>query len=193
MPKRKIETAPVDEAEAELLAYMAEQSGTLSEPGTLKTGDVVNKSTNEDAPFPMMVREVSSAGYTMVYDRITGDPSLVNRNMLPTVLQKKDPDTGKLVFTLTDPGVRPPEGLVKCRLHLDDPDRLHWAEVGFPTCRKSNLRTPYELTRHMARRHPSENAVIKEEEAREERHRLDRERIEDREFRRILLEKLTEK
>jgi len=188
------EKETISEEDAELMEFLLTESvDKIPEPGTLAAGDVVNTSSNEDAPFPMVVREVSSAGYVTIYDRVTGDPSIVNRNMLPNVMKKKNVDTGKFVFTLRDPGFRPPMGIYKCDLHREAPLREYFDKLGMPVCRKANLKTEWDKMRHMQRRHPQENSMNKEDEERTKDSKRETERQEDREFQKLLLSKLTEK
>ena len=186
-------TETISADEAEIMEFLIRESGNAPEPGTLSAGDVVNKSSNEDAPFPMVAREVTSAGYVTIYDRVTGDPSIVNRNMLPNVLKKKNPETGSLVFTLRDPGFRPKQGTYKCDLHKESPLREKFDELGVPTCRKSNLKTEWDKMRHMQRRHSQESAAFKEDEYRAEREEEKAFKAEDRAFQKKLLESLISK
>lgn len=186
-PSQK-ETTSVSDEDSTLLEQMRE-AAIAGEPGTLNIGDVVNQS-NEDAPFPMVAKDVSSAGYVWVYDRVTGDPSRVNRNMLPYILRKTNPATGNYVFTTRDPGFRPAEGTFKCDLHPESPLREKFDKLGMVTCNKSNLKTEWDKMRHMQRRHPSEYSIQKEDEYKQEREADKADRQADREFRNKLLEML---
>jgi hypothetical protein len=132
----------------------------------------------------MVAAQIESAGYTVVYDRRTGESSVVNNNMLRQALAKLDPLTGKQMFTLRPPGIVPFEGKLKCRLHADDAERAVWDEMGLPVCDKANLRTKQSVTRHMETRHRQEWKAIKEREA-------DIERAEQRLERKALLSLVT--
>jgi len=115
-----------------------------------------------------MTARVKSAGYVYIYDTKTREMSLCNRNMLSHHLQKKRAD-GSPVFTTVKPSEGPARGHLKCLLHADNPGRWHYDELGLPTCRKSNLTSPYQVTRHMQKRHKMEWATIKEEQDRAEK------------------------
>ena len=114
--------------------------------------------------------KMQSAGYVYIYDTKTGDRSVCNRNMLATHLGKRRKD-GSLIFTTRKPKVSPKMGTLKCMLHSDEPNRYHYDELGLATCRKANLTSPYQVIRHMQKRHKMEYATIKEEETREEKAR----------------------
>jgi hypothetical protein len=132
------------------------------------------------------VAEVKSAGYVKMYDTRTGELSLCNRNVLRHHLEKKRPD-GSLVFTTVKPKFAPKRGTLKCMLHPDSPDREIYDRMGLPVCMKSNLTSPYQVIRHMQKRHKVEYATIKEEEARIERERVRAERKQDREIQEAIL------
>jgi hypothetical protein len=135
----------IPEGTKEMLEYLAGEAGEEApEPGDVKPGFVANRGDSEDAPFPSVVTSVESAGYVTVYNRLTGATSIVNANMLAQTLKKRYPDrqdaatpepnAGKLVFTLYDPGIRPPKGKFKCHLHADAPRRKEWDKMGLPVC-----------------------------------------------------------
>ena len=118
----------------------------------------------------MSPTKMQSAGYVYIYDSVTGDRSICNRNMLAMHLKKKRPN-GSLVFTTRKPLVSPKRGMLKCALHPDSPNRQHYDELGLASCRKANLTSPYQVQRHMQKRHKMEWATIKEETDRKERER----------------------
>ena len=132
------------------------------------------------------VTSVTSAGYVWIYNVQTYEPSKCNRNMLGPKLQEKFPAghklEGKYVWTTTKPG-EPVRGQIKCLLHPDDPNRKHYDELGFATCNKHQLTSPFQRDQHMERRHPVEWKTIEKE-------RLDKEKQEDREYQRGVLETL---
>ncbi|KKK97384.1 hypothetical protein LCGC14_2653290 [marine sediment metagenome] len=129
----------------------------------------------EDAEIKQTALKMESAGYSYIYDPKTGDRSVVNNNMRLFNLNKKNPD-GSPRFVGEKPK-NPPEPLVrgtyKCVLHKDDPDRVGYAAMGFPTCPKDDLASPYQVIRHAEKRHKSEWADIKykKEEAQKEEDR----------------------
>jgi len=110
--------------------------------------------------------EVISAGQVYIYDTRTGDRSICNRNNLAHALQKRRPDNS-LVFTTIKPKVKPKRGMYKCMLHPDERKPLYdvW---GLTTCFKDNLTSPFQVRRHMQKRHKVEYETIREEEKREE-------------------------
>jgi hypothetical protein len=118
----------------------------------------------------MSPTKMQSAGYVYIYDTRTGDRSICNHNMLAAHLGKKRPD-GSLVFTTRKPRISPRRGTLKCLLHLDNPNRAHYDALGLATCPKANLTSPYQVQRHMQKRHKMEWATIKEEIDREEKAR----------------------
>lgn len=169
---------------------LARGAGTpAEEPGDVRVGEKIGGDLGGE------VSQVSSAGHRIVYNKLTGDPSVVNNNMMPAILQKTYPDgehAGQYVFTLKDPGFRPASGTFKCRLHKDDPGRDKWDALGLTTCAKANLKTAYEVQRHMASRHKSEKATIDmdAQTAREAEDKADRQ--EDRALQHRLLEMLAD-
>ncbi len=171
----------------ELLALLEGQKEL--EPGDMAIGEAIEH--GKDSEIESHVSSVTSAGYVTVFDRVTGDPSVVNRNMLPTQLRKRHPETHSLVFTLIDPGIRPPEGKFKCMLHNDAPERSTFNDLGLAICKKANLKSAYQQTRHMARRHKDEWAVIQDIKARDQDSEWKTRQEEDRQFQRMILEKLT--
>ena len=129
---------------------------------------------------------VQSAGYVIIYDTRTAEPSFCSRNVLRHHLEKKRPD-GSVVFTTVKPKFAPKRGHLKCMLHPDSPDREHYDKLGLPTCRKSNLTSPYQVIRHMQKRHKTEYATIKEEEARREKQQAREDKERDRKFQESLI------
>jgi hypothetical protein len=129
---------------------------------------------------------VKSAGYVKIYDTRTGEMSLCNRNMLRHHLEKRRPDNS-VVFTTVKPKFAPKRGHLKCMLHPDSPNREHYNELGLPVCMKSNLTSPYQVLRHMQKRHKVEYATIKEEEIRLEKEKDRAEKEKDRKLQESLI------
>jgi len=136
--------------------------------------------TDKELDVEMTPLELKSAGYVYIYDTRTCERSLCNRNMLPNALRKKRPD-GSTVFTTVKPKTGPKRGYLKCMLHPDERKEIYdvW---GLATCKKSNLTSPYQVKRHMMKRHKDEYASIKEEEARLEKEKERAEREQTRKF-----------
>jgi len=139
----------------------------------------IEKDKNLDVQ--MTPTQLKSAGYVIIYDTRTHEPSVCSRNNLRHNLEKRRPD-GTLVFTTTKPTTLAKRGTFKCMLHPESPNREHYTELGLPSCPKANLTSPYQVIRHMQKRHKVEYATIKEEEA-----RLEKEK--EREFREALMAK----
>lgn len=110
---------------------------------------------------------VLSAGQVYIYDTKTYEQSVCRRNNLRHKLTLKRPD-GSLVFTTVKPRQLPKRGVLKCMLHPDVRTEMYDA-WGFTTCMKSNLTSPFQVRRHMTKRHKQEYEAIKEEEARIEK------------------------
>ena len=135
------------------------------EPGDLMAGKVISRS--ED--MTMTTSELQSAGWVYVYDTLTTDRSVVNRNMLPQQLEKRRSD-GSYVFSTRKPeGIEMMRGKLKCFLHDDEPNREQYTSMGLIHCTKSNLLTELDRERHMRYRHPRAYATLENERVREER------------------------
>ena len=163
----------------ELIEEMVREAKGAPEPGTMQRGQVIEG----EGDTPMITHSLASAKYVYLYNTKTGLRIPCNRNMLRAQLQKKRED-GTLRFTTIDPHITRKRGTYKCLLHPDDPNRNHYDDLGFAVCHKK-LTSPYQVKRHMGKRHKSEWAAIEEE-------RKDRERQEDRDFQRQLMAKVTE-
>jgi len=124
----------------------------------------------EDNEYGSKALKVQSAGVVYIWDNITGERSRCNRNNLVNALRKKRPD-GTFVFTTSDPQIPVKRGNLKCLLHPKSPKREEYDALGLPTCRKENLTSPYQVRRHMEKRHRMEWATIQEEEKRVEKER----------------------
>tara|TARA_R100001198_G_C5168287_1_gene170289 strand:+ start:124 stop:765 length:642 start_codon:yes stop_codon:yes gene_type:complete len=151
----------------------------FNDPSGLSEGRMLH-SGNDEVPMPMGVSSLESGGYVYVYHTETGDRSRINSNMLAMQLTKTL-DNGARAFTTEKPSFEPESGTIKCLLHPDDPNRGHYDSLGFATCPKENIPSPYQLQLHMAGRHRLENATIQEEAERVEKE-------EEREFQRMLLQ-----
>lgn len=166
------------EEQDEILAAMEGMRHAAPEPTGLAPGEVINKAGgNEELPVNMIASSVTSAGYTYVWNRQTGERSAVNNNMLPAQLKKRNTD-GTMAFTVRKPNFEPKRGTLKCMLHKDDPQRSMYDTWGLPVCKKDNLTSPYMVSQHMAHRHRNEWATIQREQAeqekRDERRRTER-------------------
>lgn len=170
------ETATMDEEAAHLLAIMTGEvpsQGAVSATGTARVLEVVSKGGGEEEnAVPVVAKLMQDAGLVTIWDVKTGEPSLTNRNMLPTQLRKLSPD-GQRMFTLVKPNITPVRGTHKCLLHPDDPNRAEYDKMGFPTCRKTGMLSLYYVNTHMRIRHKTCWETIEQMREREEK-RIDR-------------------
>ena len=157
---------------------LIEEAESAPEPGSFNRQQVIN-SPSDAFPVDVQISSLESAGYAYVYDNITGDRSVVNRNMLEAQLSKLRLD-GTRYFTTVKPNVEPKRGELKCLLHEDDPERWQYDEWGFAVCNKSNLVSEFQVNRHVQIRHRMEWQTIYEE-------RQVKEKEEERNFQRQLL------
>ncbi len=122
-------------------------------------------STGDDGKsLPTAISSISGNDYVWIYDTKTHERSKTTKNMLATQLRKIRPD-GSRIFTTSKPKEQPVRGSLKCMLHPDDPNRSHYDELGFAICNKNNLTSPYQVKRHMQKKHKDEYAAIVEEKA----------------------------
>lgn len=161
-----------------LIEEMIRGAEGAEEPGEIVRQRVIHEG-DEDLPVPMVATKLVSAGYVYIYDTETGECSLTNRNMLPAQLKKKRPD-GSNVFTTLKPAIPPKRGNLKCMLHPKGSNRKHYDELGLAVCPKDNLTSPFQVRRHMEKRHKMEWGAIEQE-------RIDAEKKQDREFQEVLL------
>ena len=161
-----------------LIDEMIRDAGAAAEPGELRRLQVLSKGDDE-TPVPMMASELKSAGWVYIYDTLTNERSVCNRNMLTQHLKKTRKD-GTFVFTTKVPTDPPKRGSLKCLLHPDGINRDHYDDLGLPTCPKANLTSPFQVTRHMQKRHKQEYATIEAEKA-------EMEKQEQRDFQRAMM------
>jgi len=121
---------------------------------------------SEDVEY-MTPAPVLSAGQVYIYDTKTHERSVCRRNNLRHKLSLKRADDS-LVFTTVKPKTPPKRGVLKCMLHPDERTEMYDA-WGFPVCMKSNLTSPFQVRRHMQKRHKQEYEAIKEEATRIEK------------------------
>ena len=157
---------------------LIEEAESAPEPGSFNRRQVIN-SPSDAFPVDVQISSLESAGYAYVYDNITGDRSVVNRNMLEAQLSKLRLD-GTRYFTTVKPSFEPKQGELKCLLHEDDPERWQYDIWGFAVCNKSNLTSTFQVNRHVQIRHRMEWQTIYEE-------RQVKEKEEERNFQRQLL------
>ncbi len=144
----------VDEVQEELLSVAEE----APEPGTYHIRDIIHGG-DENYPATIVADSLQSAGWVFIYDTITHERSICNRNALWQSLRKTR-DDGSRVFTTRKPAASPVRGDKKCWLHADSPNREVYDSMGLPVCKKSNLTSDYQVERHMKHRHNDEYAAI---------------------------------
>jgi len=154
------------------------EADKAAEPGDWKVNNVIHR-PDEALPLPMVASALTSAGHVYIYDTLTRERSVTNRNMLLAQLRKLRAD-GTRVFTTVKPDRGPVRGILTCRLHSSRPERAHYDTMGFAVCPKSNLPSEFQVQQHMAHRHRVEWATIEQE-------RTQAERDEERVFQRSLI------
>lgn len=167
---------PTDLTAEQILAQM-EAAEKAPDPNATTSGVnaiVHSGDENSEIPIQMRVAALRSAGYTYVYHRLTGERSLVNRNMLPAQLRKPlPPDEGKRAgepaFSITRPPVPPRRGTIKCLLHAESERRAEFDAMGLPSCRKATITSEFQLQSHMKSKHPSSWKAIEEKRERQEK------------------------
>ena len=157
--------AEQEQADVTVEDLLAEIGGAekAPEPGTLSRRDIIF-SGDDDLPAPMVAEALKSAGWVYIYDTRTHERSICNRNMLPDTLKKLRED-GSRAFTTRKPTEKAARGTLKCMLHPDGADRARYDTWGLPTCNKSNLSNPFEVSRHMQMRHKAEWATMQADQA----------------------------
>jgi hypothetical protein len=151
------------------------------EPGSMRAGDFVREAhASEDGEYkpPMIITDLATAGWVLIYDTETREPSLCNRNAVPTQLKELRPN-GLPIFTMSKPKEGPWRGDIKCFLHADQPDRHELDAMGFPTCRKATLPNNYQAELHAEFKHRLEWSAVK---ADKERAKQDEDRLIQREL-----------
>jgi len=149
-------------------------------PGDLTANPVIHRG-DETLEAPMTVKEISSAGHVYVWDSRTFEKIPILYYMLPSKLRLRRQD-GSFRFTTSDPHRLPKRGSIKCLLHKNSPQRVHFNELGFRVCPKDNITNQHELKQHMLKKHKQEWAAIEDE-------RKERERQEDRQLQHLILGK----
>ncbi len=141
-----------------------------------------------DFTSPMAATTYSEDGRIHIYNRYTGEEILCNVNMVPAKMKNRvndsnDPNYGKLLWTLNDPGFRPKPGTYMCWLHKDGAWRELANEWNRPFCKKSNISSTFEVIQHMRNKHTRDFQAITE-------HKTESERQEDRKVQQGLLESM---
>jgi len=121
-----------------------------------------------------------------VWSLLDGTESRVLKHKLGEVLRKRTL-TGAQVFWVPGMPGKPPKAEagseLLCLLHPDNAEREWLNDIGLvaQTCRKSNLRSEFDLQNHMLHRHQQEFSLIetaREQEARQQQDELVRLQIE---------------
>lgn len=127
-----------------------------------------------------------------IYDTQTGESSIVMATMLDQQLRKTRPD-GSYVFSVMKPAFEPKRGDFKCLLHPDDPNREYYDTLGLATCKKANLTSKFQVTRHMQKRHKIEWQTIEQDRLDKAVEKETRAKEEDRALQRLILKQAVNK
>ena len=144
-----------DEMRPEELALLAQDAIS---PGM---EDNLVQMPSKETPWGITIKEMESAGWVTVWDKFTGEPSKVNRNMLETQLLKVN-DDGLRCFTTVKPAIKPWRGSTPCMLHPDSEDRSAYDRMGLPVCKSGNLASELQMRLHMEHRHKNEWAQLQD-------------------------------
>ena len=144
-----------DDMRPEELALLAQDAIS---PGM---GDGLVQMPSKETPWGITIEEMESAGWVTVWDKFTGEPSKVNRNMLAAQLLKVN-DDGVRCFTTVKPAIEPWRGSTLCMLHPDSEDRSAYDRMGLPVCKSGNLASDFQMRLHMQHRHKNEWAQIQD-------------------------------
>ena len=96
---------------------LIEEAESAPEPGSFNRRQVIH-SQSDVFPIDVQISSLESAGYVYVYDNITGDRSVINRNMLEQQLSKLRPD-GTRYFTTVKPEIQTREIIHEYHEHMD--------------------------------------------------------------------------
>ena len=144
-----------DEMRPEELALLAQDAIS---PGM---EDNLVQMPSKETPWGITIEEMESAGWVTVWDKFTGEPSKVNRNMLAAQLLKVN-DDGLRCFTTIKPAIEPWRGNTLCMLHPDSEDRSSYDRMGLPVCKSGNLASEFQMRLHMQHRHKNEWAQLQD-------------------------------
>ena len=144
-----------EEMRPEELALLAQDAIS---PGM---GDGLVQMPSKETPWGITIEEMESAGWVTVWDKFTGEPSKVNRNMLAAQLLKVN-DDGVRCFTTVKPAIEPWRGSTLCMLHPDSEDRPVYDRMGLPVCKSGNLASEFQMRLHMQHRHKNEWAQLQD-------------------------------
>ena len=144
-----------DDMRPEELALLAQDAIS---PGI---GDGLVQMPSKETPWGITIEQMESAGWVTVWDKFTGEPSKVNRNMLAAQLLKVN-DEGVRCFTTVKPAIEPWRGSTLCMLHPDSEDRSSYDRMGLPVCKSGNLASEFQMRLHMQHRHKNEWAQLQD-------------------------------
>lgn len=167
----------------------AETEGPVHE---YRVGDAIH-TENADLPVDITMIEQRGGKYYRMWHTEDLSERLIHVNLMPSVMKKRFPDDATLiharpggkVFAFERPNARPRVLVDKCRLHPQDHEREVWDGMGLPVCAKK-LANPYEVDRHMQKKHLTAWGTI-------EREREKLERAEDRKAQHVMMEALAGK
>ena len=169
--------AVMTDAEADAVFNDLEGDATLEGFGfDGLTDEQIDKRVTTD--YPGNLPKKIAGKLVTIYDTKTGEPSSVLPYMIKKLFRDFKHEDGTPMYSRRQT-VTPVRGTLLCLLHKDAPTRAHYDSVGLQgkTCRKANLRSLFDVERHMTVRHHDEYAMVQKADvlARED---------EEREFRR---------
>lgn len=175
--------------DAMIQQFMGDATSVDGDPGAVHP---FTQGTGALADTEAVMRVADTAGDAWVWHTQTYKAVPVNLNMLPAQLRKKD-EFGKPLFTVYGPeddrspikGMYPTKGIHKCLLHPNGEHRAYYNTLGLPTCLKSTIASPFQVTRHMQVKHEQEWAAL-------EQMREKTEKDDDRAFQRGLFNRAAE-
>jgi hypothetical protein len=134
---------------------------------------------------------VESAGYVVMWNTDTRDPSTFNMNSVRAKLREVFPKDhprlpGQPAWTAVQPETPPWRGDAVCPLHASSPDRAEYDKRGYPECDRIHLPNEMEAQEHLRKKHPQTWRMLREAGAEEER----KSQSEDRDINRMILAKL---
>tara|TARA_Y100000310_G_scaffold3792_1_gene4664 strand:+ start:8411 stop:9238 length:828 start_codon:yes stop_codon:yes gene_type:complete len=163
--------APEPYAEGETPGKMVQTSSPAVAPG----GDPAvpgGGSAGTPAVGGFAIETEEGSGWRWAWNTRTHERSRFLTYMLAKKLEEKFEGSNEYVWTTRQPKdadgnvLYPRRGDNLCILHERHPEREYHASLGLPTCRKSNLASPYDARMHAQHRHRQEWGVIEEERTR---------------------------
>ena len=183
VPNPSVQSA--DPAIQQMANDMMQEQSDLSR--ALADGTAITESLGSPAHGMVQPMNLVSAPSTRVklWRLDTGEELDIIPSMAKATLDTRD-EQGNPVFTSTPQELKS-VGVVKCKLHPDDPNRPQWDAMGLPVCDLEGIDNIHERDLHVELAHVRSSAAIKRVEAQQKDDKQDAERREDRVFMRGIL------